>query len=328
MKRCGLVLFIRVFYGMNGEFFIGLYENLGSSISEDKKSKYPPSVLLNMRGDLGLQLSLCTPASTAGVHSAEIHINILPLFLNCRIYSHNSHPRNPAKRQSRKWFDDECVDMVHKRKLAKMNWMREPNEQYSEQLCSIRRETTRFLKNKKREYLKEKINDLEINARNRNIRELYLGIRIERKGFQARTNIITNENGDMLADAKSILNRWANYLNQLLNVHGEEDIKENNLQTAEVLVEEPSEIEVEMAIEKLKMYKASVSTNKQGTKWDPTIRYEKNAEEVHQEKKEIYDPTIAYFKTKYDLDSFGGDQSSHRCQRCYSKIVQYLPETI
>ncbi|PSN35187.1 hypothetical protein C0J52_22574 [Blattella germanica] len=161
------------------------------------------------------------------------------------------------KRQSRKWFDDECVDMVHKRKLAKMNWMREPNEQNSEQLCSIRRETTRFLKNKKREYLKEKINDLEINAKNRNIRELYQGIRIERKGFQARTNIIKNENGNMLADAKSILNRWGNFFNQLLNVHGEEEIEENNVQTAEVLVEEPSAIEVEMAIEKLKMYKAS-----------------------------------------------------------------------
>ncbi|PSN37466.1 hypothetical protein C0J52_26384 [Blattella germanica] len=51
-------------------------------------------------------------------------------------------------------------------------WMREPNEQNSEQICSIRWETTRFLKNKKRECLKEKINDLEINAKNRNIREL------------------------------------------------------------------------------------------------------------------------------------------------------------
>ncbi|PSN48471.1 hypothetical protein C0J52_11717 [Blattella germanica] len=151
------------------------------------------------------------------------------------------------KRQSRKWFDDECADMINKRILAKMNWIREPNEQNSEQLCSIRRETTKFLKNKKREYLKEKINDLEINAKNRNIRELYQGIKIEREGFQARTNIIKDENGDMLADAKSILNRWGNYFNQLLNVHGEEEIEEHNVQTAEV----------EMAMEKLKIYKAS-----------------------------------------------------------------------
>ncbi|PSN43634.1 hypothetical protein C0J52_15033 [Blattella germanica] len=43
--------------------------------------------------------------------------------------------------------------------------MWEPNEQNSEQLCSIRRETTKSLKNKEREYLKEKINDLEMQPK-------------------------------------------------------------------------------------------------------------------------------------------------------------------
>ncbi|PSN39682.1 hypothetical protein C0J52_14416 [Blattella germanica] len=57
----------------------------------------------------------------------------------------------------------------------------------------------------------------------------------------------------MLADAKSILNIWGNYFNQLLNVHGEEENEENNIQTAEVLVEEPSALEVEIVIEKLKI---------------------------------------------------------------------------
>ena len=121
----------------------------------------------------------------------------------------------------------------------------------------IRREATRLLKNKKREYLREKINDLEMNAKNRNIRELYQGIRIERKGFQARTNIIRNGNGDMIADSRSILDRWKNYFDQLLNVHAEQDIEDDDLQTAEILVTEPSVLEVEMAIDKLKMYKAS-----------------------------------------------------------------------
>ncbi|PSN48006.1 hypothetical protein C0J52_18583, partial [Blattella germanica] len=47
------------------------------------------------------------------------------------------------------------------------------------------------------------------------------------------------------------------YFNQLLTVHREEEIEENNVQTEEVLVKEPSALEVEMGIEKLKMYKAS-----------------------------------------------------------------------
>ena len=73
--------------------------------------------------------------------------------------------RSLKKRQNSKWFDDVCVDIVNKKKLAKMKKMRESNEKNSEQLCSIRREITRFLKNKKRDYLKEKIDDHEINAK-------------------------------------------------------------------------------------------------------------------------------------------------------------------
>ena len=116
-----------------------------------------------------------------------------------------------------------------------MNWLHKQNEVNLEQLGSIRREITRLLKNKKREYLREKINDLEMNAKNRNIRELYQGIRVERKGFQARSNVFRNGNGDMIADSRSILNRWKNYFDQLLNVHAEQDI-EDDLQTAEILI--------------------------------------------------------------------------------------------
>ena len=84
------------------------------------------------------------------------------------------------KRQNKEWFDEGCADIVKKRKVAKMNWLYEQNEENLEQLSSIRQETTRLLKNKNREYLREKINDLEMNAKNKNIRELYQGIRIER----------------------------------------------------------------------------------------------------------------------------------------------------
>ena len=61
----------------------------------------------------------------------------------------------------------------------------------------------------------------------------------------------------MIADSRSILDRWKNYFDQLLNVHAEQDIEDDDLQTVEILVTEPSVLEVEMAIDKLKMYKAS-----------------------------------------------------------------------
>jgi hypothetical protein len=52
------------------------------------------------------------------------------------------------------------------------------------------------------------------------------------------------------------LTRWRNYFSQLLNVHGDNDVKKTEIHTAEPLVPEPSAFDVEMAIEKLKRYKS------------------------------------------------------------------------
>jgi chemotaxis methyl-accepting protein methylase len=41
---------------------------------------------------------------------------------------------------------------------------------------NVRRETSRYFRNKKREYLKEKINELASNSKIKNIRDLYRGI--------------------------------------------------------------------------------------------------------------------------------------------------------
>jgi hypothetical protein len=68
--------------------------------------------------------------------------------------------------------------------------------------------------------------------------------------------MVKEENGDLLADSQSILNRWKNYFYQLLNIHGVNDVRQTDIHTAEPLVPEPSSFEVEIAIGKLKRYKS------------------------------------------------------------------------
>jgi hypothetical protein len=58
---------------------------------------------------------------------------------------------------------------------------------------------------------------------------------------------VKDENGDLLADSHSILNRWKNYFSQLLNVE---------IHTTELLVPDPSPFEVEIAIAKFRQYKS------------------------------------------------------------------------
>jgi hypothetical protein len=108
---------------------------------------------------------------------------------------------------------------------------------------NIRCEASRTFRTKKREYLKNKINELETNSKNKNIRDLYRGINEFKKGYNPRTNVEREENGDLLADSHSILNRWKNYFCQLLNVHGVKDVRQTKIHTAETLVPEPSSSE-------------------------------------------------------------------------------------
>jgi hypothetical protein len=88
------------------------------------------------------------------------------------------------------------------------------------------------------------------------ILDLYRGISEFKKGYQPRINIIKDENDNLLADPQSVLNRWKNFFNQVLNVHGVHNVRQKNIHTAEPLVPEPSLVEVEIAIVKLKSYKS------------------------------------------------------------------------
>jgi hypothetical protein len=67
---------------------------------------------------------------------------------------------------------------------------------------------------------------------------------------------VKDENGELLADSHSILNRWEHNLSQLLNVHRVSDVRHIEIHTAELLIPDPSRFEVETATAKLKMYKS------------------------------------------------------------------------
>jgi hypothetical protein len=106
--------------------------------------------------------------------------------------------------------------------------LQDPSEINGDNLNNIRRESSRYFRNKKREYLKDKINELATNSTNKNIRDLYRGINGFKRGYQPRNNLVKDEYEDLLADSHNILNRWKNYFYQLLNVNNVSDIRLNH----------------------------------------------------------------------------------------------------
>jgi hypothetical protein len=52
--------------------------------------------------------------------------------------------------------------------------------------------------------MKDKINELESNSKNKNNRDLYRGIDEFKKGYQPRTNLVNYEKSDLLAGSHKL----------------------------------------------------------------------------------------------------------------------------
>jgi hypothetical protein len=154
------------------------------------------------------------------------------------------------------WLDEECSKLADRRKQAKLQWFQDPSEANKDNLNDVRWEANRHFRNKKREYLKDKMNDLKSNSKNKNIRDLYRGINEFKKGYHPRTNLVKKERGNLLTDPHKIMVRLKNYFYQLLNVHGACGVRQTEMHAAEPFVPELSASEVEVAIGKLTSYKS------------------------------------------------------------------------
>jgi hypothetical protein len=79
-----------------------------------------------------------------------------------------------------------------------MLWFQDLTEIIWGNLSNITRES----KIKVREYFKDKNNELAMNRKNKNNRDL-----CRRRSFQPRSNLVKNDNGKLLADSHNISNR-------------------------------------------------------------------------------------------------------------------------
>ncbi|PNF43440.1 hypothetical protein B7P43_G11554 [Cryptotermes secundus] len=131
------------------------------------------------------------------------------------------------------WIDEGCSKLLDQRKEAKFQWLQDSSELNGDILNNIIRETSSHFRNKKRGYLKDKIDELAMNLKNKNIRDLYRGINNFKRGYQPSSNLVKDENGDLLADSHTILNRWTRYFAQLLNVHRVSAVRQKEIHRAQ-----------------------------------------------------------------------------------------------
>jgi hypothetical protein len=101
------------------------------------------------------------------------------------------------------WFNKGCSKLLLQRKRAKLQWVQDPSEINWDNLNNVKHEASRYFRNRKREYLKEEINEFAKNS-NKNIRDLNGGINEFSWGYQRRNNLVKDRNADLLADSHNI----------------------------------------------------------------------------------------------------------------------------
>jgi hypothetical protein len=67
--------------------------------------------------------------------------------------------------------------------------LQDPSKINGDNLNNIRREASKHFRNKMQQYLKEKINDLATNSKNKYIRDLHRGLTEFKKGYQTGSNM-------------------------------------------------------------------------------------------------------------------------------------------
>jgi len=72
-------------------------------------------------------------------------------------------------KQNKPWFDEECLGFFDQRKQAKMQWMQDPSQSNVDILNNVRCEVSRHFRDKKKAYLRAKIEELETNSKIQNI---------------------------------------------------------------------------------------------------------------------------------------------------------------
>jgi hypothetical protein len=162
------------------------------------------------------------------------------------------------KRKDKPRFDEDCRKSVEKRRECKLTWLQVKDEGSHQVFSDAAKATGRSIRQKKAAYLKGKINEIETNSQRNNVRAMYIGINSHRKGFQARLNVVRNEEGNLVADAQGVLKKWKDHFSKILNVHKghEQETTANEVHTAEPHVPKPSLAEIVNAIKKLKNNRA------------------------------------------------------------------------
>lgn len=168
------------------------------------------------------------------------------------------------RKEWKEWFDTECKRELEVRRKLRLKMLQEATQETKNLYEQQRRKTKTLLRRKKREYYENLLKQIEEDHKNNEIRNLYKGVKKERRGYQSRPICCKDKEGQIIAGEEEVLHRWKEYFDQLLNGNGEME-KETKEQISnmdqENIIQAPSTEDIKEIIKKLKNNKSPGEDN-------------------------------------------------------------------
>lgn len=163
------------------------------------------------------------------------------------------------KKTNKAWFNEVCELKIIKRGEARAAWLNDiENEQKKMEFYEVRKETQQLLRQEKRKYFNNILNEAEKDFQQHRSRQLHQNVKKATLQFKSRQKFIKNKEGSLLTNDQDISKQWIEYFSDLLNAdHTEGEAEFIYPDTVEIEVTEPSIEEVDNIISKLKNNKAS-----------------------------------------------------------------------
>ena len=169
-----------------------------------------------------------------------------------------------SKKHPNDWFDKECREAIEVKNksygnMQRRSYTRASTDKYRE----VRRKEKEVHKRKKKQYENKQVERLEELGQQHQTRKFYSDINNLTKDFKTRLRVCKSKNGDIITGKGDILNRRKDHFHELLN--STEQVKGPSImQDYKDTTEEdsaPTVEEVEVAVQKLKNYKALGTDN-------------------------------------------------------------------
>ncbi|CAG9104406.1 unnamed protein product [Plutella xylostella] len=174
------------------------------------------------------------------------------------------------KRQKRKkWWNDNCETAIERKRKYKV--LAEQDNRWEEKHREARRDFRRLVRRAKRDHLAGILKHMETLIRSNESRKFYQEVRTAKKAYQPATQLLEDEEGNLVSDPEKQKTMWRQYFQQLLNcppVTNENPVNTEDCRVDHDPHKEPPDFEeVRRAIMRLKNHKSPGIDNIPGELW-------------------------------------------------------------